>query len=113
MRLTNAGTATVLQCLQLVIIMGYACVIDRRMPRPREVIGIGLALGGTFLIATGGDPTSLNISPLGLIAGLMCAVSATCMAVIPAGARRCRHRGARGVRGHRFVFCLHAVYAGR
>ena len=83
-RLTNAGTATVLQCLQLVIIMGYACVTDRRMPRTREVIGIGLALGGTFLIATGGDPTSLNISPLGLAAGLMCAVSAACMAVIPA-----------------------------
>ena len=84
MRLTNAGTATVLQCLQLVIIMGYTCVVDRRMPRVRETVGIGLALGGTFLIATGGDPTSLNISPLGLIAGLMCAVSATCMAVIPA-----------------------------
>ena len=83
-RLTNAGTATVLQCLQLVIIMGYACVVDRRMPRARETIGIGLALGGTFLIATGGDPTSLSISPLGLVAGLMCAVSATCMAVIPA-----------------------------
>ena len=83
-RLTNAGTATVLQCLQLVIIMGYTCVTDRRMPRTREVIGIGLALGGTFLIATGGDPTSLNISPLGLAAGLMCTVSTTCMAVIPA-----------------------------
>lgn len=83
-RLTNAGTATVLQCLQLVIIMGYTCVIDHRPPRTREVIGIGLALGGTFLIATGGDPTSLTISPLGLVAGLLCAVSATCMAVIPA-----------------------------
>ena len=34
-RLTNAGTATVLQCLQLVIIMGYACVTDRRIPRTR------------------------------------------------------------------------------
>ena len=65
-RLTNAGTATVLQCLQLVIIMGYTCVIDHRMPRVREAVGIGLALGGTFLIATGGDPTSLSISPLGL-----------------------------------------------
>ena len=57
-RLTNAGTATVLQCLQLVIIMGYTCVVDRRMPRVREAVGIGLALGGTFLIATGGGPTS-------------------------------------------------------
>ena len=83
-RLTNAGTATVLQCLQLIIIMGYTCVVAHRAPRTREVIGIALALGGTFLIATGGDPTSLSISPLGLLAGLMCAVSATCMAVIPA-----------------------------
>ena len=139
-RLTNAGTATVLQCLQLVIIMGYACAIDRRMPRTREVIGIGLALGGTFLIATGGDPTSLNISPLGLAAGLMCAVSAACMAArirqphrhglgnahggrglvrlraalgAYAGARCRRRRGARGVRCYRLVFCLHALYAGR
>ncbi len=83
-RLTNAGTATVLQCLQLVIILGYTCVISHRAPRPREVLGIALALGGTFLIATGGDPTSLSISPEGLVAGLMCAVSAACMAVIPA-----------------------------
>ena len=58
-RLTNAGTATVLQCLQLVIIMGYTCITDRRKPRMREVIGIGLALGGTFLIATGGDPNEV------------------------------------------------------
>ena len=64
--------------------MGYTCVIDHRMPRVREAVGIGLALGGTFLIATGGDPTNLSISPLGLVAGLMCAVSAACMAVIPA-----------------------------
>ena len=83
-RLTNAGTATVLQCLQLIIILGYTCISTRRAPRRREVLGIALALGGTFLIATGGDPTSLNISVEGLAAGLMCAVSAACMAVIPA-----------------------------
>ena len=83
-RLTNAGTATVLQCLQLIIIMGYTCLRGRRAPRTREVAGIALALGGTFLIATGGDPSSLNISPAGLAAGLMCAVSAACMAIIPA-----------------------------
>ena len=83
-RLTNAGTATVLQCLQLIIILGYTCVVSRRGPRRREVAGIALALGGTFLIATGGDPTSLHMSVAGLVAGLMCAVSAACMAVIPA-----------------------------
>ena len=63
-RLTNAGTATVFQCLQLVVVMGYACVTAHRLPRTREALGILLALGGTFLIATGGDPSTLNISPM-------------------------------------------------
>lgn len=34
-RLTNAGTATVFQCLQLVVVMGYACVTAHRLPRAR------------------------------------------------------------------------------
>ena len=34
-RLTNAGTATVLQCLQLVFIMGYTCLrVDAPLPAP-------------------------------------------------------------------------------
>ena len=73
-RLTNAGTATVFQCLQLVVVMGYACVATHRLPRTRETLGVLLALGGTFLIATGGDPSTLSISPMGLLAGLLCAV---------------------------------------
>lgn len=83
-KLTNAGTATVFQCLQLVIIMSYTCITSRRVPRPREIAGIVLALAGTFLIATGGDPTTLKISVEGLVAGLVCAVSAACLAVLPA-----------------------------
>lgn len=84
-RLTNAGTATVFQCLQLVVVMGYACVTAHRLPRTREALGILLALGGTFLIATGGDPSTLNISPMGLLSGLLCAVGGACIAIIPAG----------------------------
>lgn len=83
-RLTNAGTATVFQCLQLVVVMGYACVTAHRLPRTREALGILLALGGTFLIATGGDPSTLNISPMGLL-GPLCAVGGACIAIIPAG----------------------------
>lgn len=84
-RLTNAGAATVFQCLQLVVVMGYACVTAHRLPRTREALGILLALGGTFLIATGGDPCTLSISPMGLLAGLLCAVGGACIAIIPAG----------------------------
>lgn len=82
-RLTNAGTATVLQCLQLVLIMGYSCIRQRRAPRRRELAGLILALGGTFLIATGGDPTTLAIPLEGLVVGLLAAFGAMCMSIIP------------------------------
>lgn len=82
-RLTNAGTATVLQCLQLVLIMGYSCIRQHRVPRRRELAGLILALGGTFLIATGGDPTTLAIPLEGLVVGLLAAFGAMCMSIIP------------------------------
>lgn len=82
-RLTNAGTATVLQCLQLVLIMAFSCVRQRRAPRRREIAGVVLAFGGTFLIATGGDPTRLTIPFDGLAVGLIAAFGAACMTIIP------------------------------
>lgn len=83
-KLTNAGTATVMQTLQLVLIMGYACIKGRRAPRKRELAGVALAFAGTFLIATGGNPSSLAIPPEGLAVGLIAALGAACMTVIPA-----------------------------
>lgn len=82
---TNAGTATVMQCLQLILIMGYTCLACKRAPRRRELLGIALAFAGTYLIATGGDPTRLAIPPIGLAVGLLAAVGAACMSVIPTG----------------------------
>ncbi len=55
---TNSATATVLQSLQLLPVAAVACVAGRRAPKRREVIGMVLALGGTFLITTGGDPSA-------------------------------------------------------
>lgn len=83
-RLTNAGTATVLQCLELIIVMAVTCVRQTRRPRKRELAGLVLALLGTFLIATGGDISTLAISPAGLIAGLLTAVFAAATVMIPA-----------------------------
>lgn len=82
-RYTNAGTATVMQCLQLVIIMVFTCVRAHRSPRRRELAGVALAFIGAFLIATGGDPTSLVIPPEGLAMGLLSAVGAACMSIVP------------------------------
>ena len=83
-RLTNAGTATVLQCLQLVMIMVYSCWRSRRAPRRREFAGVVLALAGTYLLATGGNPSNLAIPLEGLTIGLVAAVGAACMSIIPA-----------------------------
>ncbi len=82
-RLTNAGTATVLQCLQLVIIMIVTCLRRHRSPRRRELAGLVLALLGTFLIATGGNISQLSISPAGLAVGLLAALGAALTALIP------------------------------
>ncbi|MDO4437360.1 MAG: EamA family transporter [Coriobacteriaceae bacterium] len=82
-RYTNAGTATVMQCLQLVIIMVYTCMRMRRAPRRRELAGVVLAFAGAYLIATGGDPSALVIPPEGLVMGLVSAVAAACMSIVP------------------------------
>lgn len=83
-RLTNAGTATVLQCLQLILIMVYSCLRMRRAPRRREFAGVVLALAGTYLLATGGSPSNLAIPLEGLVIGLISAVGAACMSILPA-----------------------------
>ena len=82
-RLTNAGTATVLQCLQLVFIMAYACVTAHRRPRKREIAGLLMAFIGTVLISTGGDLTKLSIPPLGLAMGLLTALGAALITILP------------------------------
>ena len=81
---TNPGTATVLQCLQLVLIMGYSCVTAHRVPRKRELAGLVLALFGTYLIATGGNPATLAIPPEGLAFGLAAALGGALLSILPA-----------------------------
>ncbi len=81
---TNSGTATVLQCLQLVLIMGYSCITARRAPRRREVAGLALALFGTYLIATGGNPSTLALPMDGLVFGLCAAVGGALLSILPA-----------------------------
>lgn len=80
---TNAGTGTVLERTGLVLIMGYVCLRTRRLPHLREGIGLVLAIGGTVLIATQGDFSSLAIAPQGLFWGLVSAVALTFYTLMP------------------------------
>ena len=56
----------------------------RRRPRRRELLGAALALAGTYLIATGGNPGTLQLPPLGLFWGLVAALAGAILAIQPA-----------------------------
>ena len=81
---TNSATATIMQSLGMVLVLGYVCVTMRRRPRRRETLGVVLALAGTYLVATGGNPGQLNLPPQGLVWGLACAAAAACLSILPA-----------------------------
>lgn len=64
---TNAGTATVLQCMGIVFVMLYACLSTRKLPQRRELIGLVLAMAATWLIATQADPGAFAVPVEGLL----------------------------------------------
>ncbi len=80
---SNAGTATVLQYLSPAMILIFLCVKNKKPPVFREAAAIVLAIGGTFIIATGGSISSLSISTGALIWGLLAGVFLACYSLIP------------------------------
>lgn len=81
---TNSATATIMQSLGMVLVLSFVCVKMRRRPRRRELLGVALALVGTYLVATGGNPGQLSLPPQGLFWGLACAAAAACLSILPA-----------------------------
>lgn len=73
-RWSNAGTATVLQSLEVVLVAVFVCVTTRTKPSKRIMLCIVLALVGVWLLATGGDFRTMKLTPLGLFWGLFSAV---------------------------------------
>lgn len=80
---SNAGTATVLQYLGPVVILVYLSLRSRRFPRPVELLAIGLAVMGTFLLATHGRPGTMVLSGKALFWGLLSAVALAVYTVQP------------------------------
>jgi drug/metabolite transporter (DMT)-like permease len=92
---SNAGTATVLQYLSPVMILIFVCMKNKKLPALAEIIAIILAVGGTFVIATGGDFGSFSVSTPALLWGIASAVFLACYSLIPAsltGSMVVRHR---------------------
>lgn len=67
---SNAGTATVLQSLAPLLILGIVCFKEKRLPRKMETGAIFCALLGVFLISTHGNIRSMSITTVALLFGL-------------------------------------------
>ena len=80
---SNSGTATALQYTGQAMILLYSCAVARRLPTKLEGLGVLLAIGGTFLLATHGDPTNLAITPAALGWGLMSALGLALYTLLP------------------------------
>lgn len=72
---SNAATATVLQYLAPVIVAMFIVFRMKKVPSKLEILALGFALVGTFLLVTKGNLTSLSISRLALFWGLLSAFS--------------------------------------
>lgn len=80
---SNAGTATVLQYTCPIIIVIYVSIRQKTIPTKMEILAIILALAGTFIIATHGNPTALSLTPEGLFWGIISAFAYALYTLLP------------------------------
>lgn len=80
---TNAGTATVLQSLNVPMVLALTCLMERRAPRQLEVAALACAAVATFLIATDGDVGTLSLPALGLLFGILTAAASVFYTTYP------------------------------
>lgn len=79
----NAPTATVLQFLSPLLIILYLAVLHQQWPRRVDVLSIGIALVGTYLLVTNGQLTRLALAPLALFWGLVAGASSAAYTLLP------------------------------
>ena len=80
---TNSATATIMQALGMLGVLFFVCFKARRGPRKREVLGVVMALIGTYLLVTGGDLSSLRLPLRGVFWGALCACAQTALSILP------------------------------
>ena len=73
----NAGTATIFQYLNPAMLIIYFAVVYRIVPKGREIAAMICSLVGIFLVATHGNIHQLSVSWLGIVLGMLLALT-TC-----------------------------------
>ncbi|WP_245530532.1 DMT family transporter [Alicyclobacillus acidocaldarius] len=79
----NAATATVLQYMAPIVIVGYASARSRRAPTALQIICVGLALLGCLLLVTNGHIERLAVSGACVAWGLLSAVAVAIYSIFP------------------------------
>ncbi|MBO5930151.1 MAG: EamA family transporter [Clostridia bacterium] len=87
---SNAPTATILQYLFPVLIVIFSAVRSQKAPSKKEALAVLLALIGTFLLVTHGNPSTLHITVSALMWGLSSALAMAFYTVYP-GALQARY----------------------
>ncbi|PST83405.1 EamA family transporter [Pedobacter yulinensis] len=80
---SNAATATVLQYAGPVLITVYLALKKGRWPAPVTYLALAMAVSGTFLLVTHGDPGELSITPAALFWGIASAVTLAFYSIYP------------------------------
>lgn len=80
---SNAATATILQFMGPVFIAIWLVVAHQQWPTRSEGIAIILAVAGSFLLVTHGNPATLVISVWALIWGLLSGVTSATNTLMP------------------------------
>ncbi|MFD1770957.1 DMT family transporter [Sphingobacterium suaedae] len=81
---SNAATATVLQYIGPVLIVVYMAISKKRMPSVKEFVALILAMLGTFLLVTHGNPKELSLSPEAFLLGISSAIALAVYTLLPA-----------------------------
>ena len=71
---SNSATATVLQSLNVVLMAVVMAIWNKQKMSKIQILAIILAFSGTYLIATKGSLTNIDVSTKGLVFGLLAAV---------------------------------------
>lgn len=80
---SNAPTATILQYMMPILVIGWTAFRRRRLPCRRDVLCAALAIGGTALLVTRGEWGTMAISPAALAWGLGSAAAAAFYVIQP------------------------------
>ena len=80
---SNATTATILQFISPIFILAYDRIIHKKKASRNAILYVLIAMVGVFLMTTKGDLSTLSITPLALVTGILSALGVMFNVILP------------------------------